>query len=148
MIKEEVKEKLGKKIKEWVVKNPKRIYVTIDKNDLKEVARILYRQMQMRLSTVTGIDNETNFELIYHFSADKTGEIFNLRIFLENRKNPEIDSLCDLFKASNWVERELYEMLGINFNGHPHLKRLLLAEDWPKDKFPLRKNYNKDSKNE
>lgn len=142
MIKEEVKRKLGAKIKEWSVKNPKRIYITIAKDDLKEAARIFYNQMKMRLSTVTGIDNETNFELIYHFSADKTGEIFNLRVFLENRKNPEIDSLCDLFQASNWVEREIYEMLGIHFKGHPYLKRLLLTEDWPKDKFPLRKDYS------
>jgi NADH:ubiquinone oxidoreductase subunit C len=95
----------------------------------------------MRLSTVTGIDNENNFELIYHFSADKSGEIFNLRIFLNDKNNPEIDSLCGLFQASNWVEREINEMLGINFKGHPNLKRLLLTEEWPKGVFPLRKEY-------
>jgi NADH:ubiquinone oxidoreductase subunit C len=141
MIKEEVKLKLGEKIKEWVIKSPKRVYITISKDDLKEVARIFYRQLQMRLSTITGIDNEANFELIYHFSYDRSGEIFNLRILLEDKKNPEINSLCDLFRASDWVEREINEMLGINFKGHPNLKRLLLTEDWPKDTFPLRKEY-------
>lgn len=141
MIKEEVKAKLAKRIKDWVVKNPKRIYFTIDKGDLKETARILYAQMGMRLSTVTGVDNETNFELIYHFSYDKTGEIFNVRVFVEDRNSPQVDSLCDLFRASEWVEREINEMLGVDFKGHPKLKRLLLADDWPKEVFPLRKDY-------
>jgi NADH-quinone oxidoreductase subunit C len=95
----------------------------------------------MRLSTVTGIDNEVNFELIYHFSCDKSGEIFNLRVFLEDRDNPQVDSLYDLFRVSDWVEREINEMLGIDFKGHPNLKRLLLAEDWPANTFPLRKEY-------
>ena len=39
---------------------------------------------------------------------------------------------------AEWIEREIWEMLGINFKGHPNLKRLLLAEDWPEDKYPLR----------
>jgi NADH:ubiquinone oxidoreductase subunit C len=141
MIKEDVRQKLGEKVKEWVIKNPKRIYITIAKDDLKNIAQIFYHQLNMRLSTVTGIDNENNFELIYHFSADKSGEIFNLRIFLNDKNNPEIDSLCGLFQASNWVEREINEMLGINFKGHPNLKRLLLTEEWPKGVFPLRKEY-------
>jgi NADH:ubiquinone oxidoreductase subunit C len=148
MIKNEIKERIGKKIDNWTVKSPKRIYFSVDKNDLKEVARILYRQMKLRLSTVTGIDNENNLELIYHFSSDKSGEIFNLKVLLEDKGTAEIDSLCDLFAASNWIEREIHEMLGINFKGHPNLKRLLLSEDWPKDKFPLRKEYSKGNKNE
>jgi NADH:ubiquinone oxidoreductase subunit C len=141
MIKEEVKKKLEQKIKDWQIKNPKRIYFTINKEDLKEVASILYKEMNMRLSTVTGIDNENNFELIYHFSCDKTGEIFNIRVFLEDKENPEVDSLTDVFRAGDWIEREIHELLGIKFKGHPNLKHLLLDEDWPKDKYPLRKDY-------
>ena len=141
MIKEEVKKKLEQKIKDWQIKNPKRIYFTINKEDLKEVASILYKEMDMRFSTVTGIDNENNFELIYHFSCDKTGEIFNIRVFLEDKENPEVDSLIDVFRAGDWIEREIHELLGIKFKGHPNLKHLLLDEDWPKDKYPLRKDY-------
>jgi NADH-quinone oxidoreductase subunit C len=139
MIKEEVKNTLNDKIKEWVVKNPKRIYFTIDKKDIKSVATFLYKNVKMRLSTISGIDNEDSFELLYHFSFDKTGEMFNVRIFLD-KDNPEIDSLVDIFKASDWVEREIHEMLGIKFIGHPQLTHFLLDDDWPKDDYPLRKS--------
>ena len=139
MIKGEVKKKLGKLVLEWFVKNPKRVYLTIDKKDLKEAAKILYKDFKMRFSTASGIDNEGNFEIIYHFGYDGTGELFNLRVFIQDKKNPEIDSLTGMFKASSWIEREIHEMLGINFKGHPDLKHLLL-EDWPKGEYPLRKD--------
>ncbi|MDD5195347.1 MAG: NADH-quinone oxidoreductase subunit C [Candidatus Omnitrophica bacterium] len=142
MIKEEIKRRLEKNIKDWVVKNPKRIYFTIESKDLKETVKLFYQKMKLRLSTVTGIDNLTNFELIYHFSCDKTGELFNLRVFLSDRDKPEIDSLCDIFESSNWVEREIHEMLGIKFKGHPNLTHLLLDDTWPKNKYPLRKDYS------
>jgi len=141
MIKEEVKNHLSGKIKNWEVKNPKRVYFEIDKNDLKEIAQELYKGFGMRLSTITGIDNEKNFELIFHFGLDKTGELFNVRAFITDKINPEIDSLVDLFKSSDWVEREIHELLGINFKGHPNLKHLLLDDDWPKNNYPLRKDY-------
>jgi NADH:ubiquinone oxidoreductase subunit C len=141
MIKDEVKNQLAPMLKKWEIKNPKRIYLEIDKNDLKEVARKLYKDFNMRLSTITGIDNEKNFELIFHFGLDKTGELFNVRVFIADKTNPEIDSLVDLFKSSDWVEREIHELLGIKFKGHPNLKHLLLDDDWPKDSYPLRKDY-------
>ncbi|MFA5305183.1 MAG: NADH-quinone oxidoreductase subunit C [Candidatus Omnitrophota bacterium] len=141
MIKDEVKKILAAKIKNWEVKNPKRIYFEVDKKDIKEIARSLYKDFNMRLSTITGIDNEKNFELIFHFGLDKTGELFNVRTFINDKDNPEIDSLVDLFKSSDWVEREIHELLGINFKGHPNLKHLLLDDDWPKDSYPLRKDY-------
>ncbi|MCK9615172.1 MAG: NADH-quinone oxidoreductase subunit C, partial [Candidatus Omnitrophica bacterium] len=137
MIKDEVKKILAAKIKNWEVKNPKRIYFEVDKKDIKEIARSLYKDFNMRLSTITGIDNEKNFELIFHFGLDKTGELFNVRTFINDKDNPEIDSLVDLFKSSDWVEREIHELLGINFKGHPNLKHLLLDDDWPKDSYPL-----------
>jgi NADH:ubiquinone oxidoreductase subunit C len=141
MIKEEVKSILGERVKDWSVKNPRRIYLTIDKKDLKEVGRIFHKEMKMRLSTVTGIDNEANFELIYHFGLDKTGELFNVRVFLKEKDKPCVDTLCDIFQSSNWAEREIHEMLGIDFKGHPNLKHLLLDDDWPDGNYPLRKDY-------
>lgn len=141
MIKDKVRERLKGMIKDWFVKNPKRIYFTIEKKDLKEIAKVLYQEFGMRLSTVTGIDNEDNFELLYHFSYDETGELFNIRVFINDKYKPEIDSLAFLFKATLWIEREIHEMLGIDFVGHPNLEHLLLDKDWPKNECPLRKNY-------
>ena len=65
--------------------------------------------------------------------------MFNIIVFIEYRNNPEFDSLTTVFRASDLIEREIHEMLGVNFAGHPGLKHLLLDHDWPKDNYPLRK---------
>jgi NADH-quinone oxidoreductase subunit C len=61
-----------------------------------------------------------------------------VRIFVEDKDNPEVDSITPLFPGAEWIEREMWEMLGIKFKGHPNLKRLLLSDDWPEGKYPLR----------
>ena len=139
MIKQEVNARLENKIHGWYEKNPKRVYFTVSRDDLVEVAGVLYKEYGMRLSTVSGVDNENNFELIYHFGYDKTGEMFNMRVFIEDKSTPQVDSLTGLFKSTDWVEREIHEMLGIDFKGHPNLIPLLL-EDWPEGEYPLRKS--------
>jgi NADH:ubiquinone oxidoreductase subunit C len=78
------------------------------------------------------------FEIIYHFSFDQRGQVFSARVILKEEKQPEIDSISPIFPGAEWVEREIWEMLGINFKGHPNLKRLLLADDWPEGDYPLR----------
>ena len=57
------------------------------------------------------------------------------------RDNPVVQSLVDVWPGVEYHERETYEMLGVNFQGHPELKHLLLPEDWS-DLPPLRKDYN------
>ena len=140
MIKEEVKQKLEGKIKDWHIKNPKRIYFSVGRQDLKYTADTLYDQFKMRFATASGADNVKNLEILYHFSFDKTGEIFSIRVFVD-KNNPEIDSLISLFKGAIWIERELHEMLGIKFIGHPDPEHLLLKEGWPEGSYPLRKDY-------
>lgn len=56
-----------------------------------------------------------------------------------DRERPEVPSLCDLYRAANWYEREIYDVLGVYFKGHPNLKRILLPTDWVGH--PLRKDY-------
>ena len=58
-----------------------------------------------------------------------------------DRDNPEIDSLAQVFHGANWIEREMHELLGIKFRGHPNLKRLLLSDQWPEGVYPLRQDY-------
>lgn len=139
MIKDRLKKHLVGKFTDWQTKNEKRVYVSILPAHIHEVARICFKEFKLRLCTISGVDNATDFELLYHFSCDTTGEIFTLRVRIEDRATPSIQSITDIFQASNWVEREIYEMLGIKFLGHPNLTRLLLDDDWPMDNFPLRK---------
>ena len=62
-----------------------------------------------------------------------------LKVFLPRNGNLTVPSLYSLFRGSDWQERETYDMFGINFEGHPHPKRLLMPEDWKG--WPLRKDY-------
>jgi len=137
-ISNEVKEKLADKIINWYGHSLRRVYISLKPEDLKEAARILFQDLALRFITASGIDTPKGFEILYHFSFDKTGEIISVRVLIEDKKKPEIDSLAPLFPAAEWIEREMWEMLGINFIGHPNLKRLLLADEWPEGKYPLR----------
>jgi NADH:ubiquinone oxidoreductase subunit C len=138
-----IRERLNTKIKDWQEHSSRRIYFKIDKQDIRTTASILFKELGFRLSTATAMDNPDGFEILYHFSDDKAGKIFSMRTFIKGRENAEIDSLVPVFKAAEWIEREIWELFGINFKGHPDLRHLLLADDWPKDEFPMRKDYKK-----
>lgn len=137
-IKEQIREKLGNKIINWYEHSARRIYLSIQPKDLKETARILFKELAFRFSTASGTDTPAGIEILYHFSFDRSGEIFSLRVLIEDKKKPEIDSLTSVFVAAEWIEREIWELLGVNFIGHPNLKHLLLIDDWPEGKYPLR----------
>jgi NADH-quinone oxidoreductase subunit C len=119
-------------------KNSHRVYLEIAAKDIVKVASFLFSDMNFRFMTVTCIDAAVNFELLYHFSDDTSGTVFTLRVFTADRKTPEMDTLTGLFIGASWIERELHELMGINFKGNDNLKHLLLSEDWPKNNFPLR----------
>ena len=84
------------------------------------------------------MDTPRGFEILYHFSFDQTGEFYTARVLLEDKNNPRIDSIATIFPGAEWIEREMWEMLGIDFTGHPNLKRLLLSDDCPEGEYPLR----------
>ena len=71
-------------------------------------------------------------------SADKVREV-RLKVFLSREGQPSVPSLYGLFRGADWQERETFDMFGIQFEGHPHPKRLLMPEDWTG--WPLRKDY-------
>lgn len=138
-IKDAIKERLGNMILEWKQQSARRTYFSISPKDIRQAAGVLFTDLKLRFNTATGIDTPAGIEIIYHFSFDQTGEIYSVRVLLEDRKNPKIDSLAVLFPAAEWIEREMWEMLGIDFTGHPNMKRLLLSDEWPEGKYPLRK---------
>ena len=139
VMRDRIKEKLGDKIKEWNDSSSKRIYLSIDKQDIFKAAEIFIKQLELRFITASAVELPQAFELLYHFSNDPCGEIYTLRFLLEDKANPEIASISPLFPGGEWIESEIWEMFGIKFSGHPNLRKLLLAEDWPQDKYHLRK---------
>ena len=137
-ITETVKQRLGSRVKVFFEKNPQRYYMEISPGDIVESARIMFSDLGCRFAIATGIDTRKGIEILYHFSHDKSGKMFTLKVLIPDRKNPEIDSINSVVKGSEWIEREIWELLGVNFRNHPNLKHLVLADDWPKGKYPLR----------
>ena len=133
-----IKDRFSTRVLKVFEKSTRRIYIDFDLKDIPEVVSFLFRDMGGRLATATGIDTQKNIEILYHFSFDSSGTIISLRTLLD-RNNPEIESITPIIKAAEWIEREIHELLGVNFRNHPNLKRLLLPEDWPEGKCPLRR---------
>ncbi len=135
---EEIKNKLSDKIISFQEKTKDKFYIEIKPEDLKFCAGVFYNSFGMRLITASATDARNNVEILYHFTYDTTGLVFSLRVFLRDKKDLFVDSLAPMLKGAEWIEREIHELLGVNFIGHPNLKHLLLSDDWPKNNYPLR----------
>lgn len=81
---------------------------------------------------------DTRFAVVYHFYSMQHRHRIRLVVPVEETA-PEVDTLTDLWKGANWLEREVWDMFGIRFRGHPDLKRILLYEEF--EGHPLRKDY-------
>jgi len=136
--KERIKERLKANIISWDEPFPRRIYFSVQPKDIFDTARFLFKELGLRFAIASGMETPQGFEILYHFSDDKTGIMYSVRVLIEDKQSPQIDAITPLFPGAEWIEREMWEMLGINFVGHPNLKRLLLSEDWPEGNYPLR----------
>ena len=100
-----------------------------------------YDQRFVRLSSVTAVDRhpaEPRFEVVYHLHSIER----NLRVRLKCRLaggDPAIESVTSVWRAADWYEREVFDLFGIRFTGHPDLRRIMLPDDW--EGHPLRKDY-------
>lgn len=141
-ISDKIKEKLQDKIISWQDCSARRIYASIKPQDIKEVAHLLFKDLSLRFITASAQEMpEGGFQIIYHFTFDKTGEVISIKVDLPDKAKPEIDSITNIIIGAEWIEREIWELLGINFKNHPNLKRLLLAEEWPDGDYPLRHDH-------
>jgi len=136
---ENIKVRSGKGLLEFTDKSKNRIYFTIDKTILPQIAKYLFNDAKARFSTASGVDTRKAIEILYHFAVDDIGLFISLRVILE-KPDPEVESLLPLFKCAEWIEMEMHEMLGVNFKGHENMNHLLLKDDWPEGNYPLRRD--------
>jgi len=150
MTREEVLYDLRKKFKDDIIevfdKSPKRVYVEIRPDSIVQVASYIFKDLKARFNTASGVDVRYHMEILYHFLIEDINLLISLRVKIQKPKL-EIDSLSPIFEGANWIEREMHEILGINFRGHPDLRRLLLPDDWPDGVYPLRRDYKEWDKN-
>ena len=119
----------------------KRALVRIPPDALLEVAEYLFKEKECRFIIASGMDSKEGLEILYHFSYDPEGFVINVQVILP-REKPEIESLTGLFEAADWIEREIREILGINFLNHKELKPLVSAGNWNDGEYPYRRSQN------
>ena len=108
-----------------------------------EIARFMVRDPRLKLdwlANLTGIDYVASGKMavVYDLFSLDLKHTFAVKVFCP-RETPNFPSFCNLWSAANWHEREAFDLLGIIFEGHPNLTRILCAEDWVG--YPLRKDY-------
>jgi len=97
------------------------------------------------LCFIAGVDYLTHLEVVYHLGS-LTKQVGHHRVVLKvrlEREEPRVPTVSDLWPTANWHERECYDLLGVVFEGHPDLRRILLPEVW--EGYPLRKDYEYDA---
>ena len=93
------------------------------------------------LADVTCVDwypNEPRFHVVYHLLSIPRRARVRLKVLLAS-DDPSLDSVTDIWPAANFFEREVYDLFGIRFHGHPYLRRIMMPENW--EGHPLRKDY-------
>lgn len=142
----DIKDRFSSAIVDFYDKSAHRVYIEIKKEYLVEVATYIFKDLKARFNIASAVDCRTCIEILYHFTLEYINLLISIRVKLD-REKPEIDSLAPVFKGANWIEREMFELFGIKFNGHPDLRRLLLPDEWPENVYPLRCDYQEWDKN-
>lgn len=140
MVVDELKLTFSEEILGSAIRNDRRITLNIDPASLLHISEHLFRDLGYRFIIASALHTKRGFEIYYHFSQDSSGLVLNLHVTLD-QENPEIESLSNMFEATNWIEREMHELFGINFLNHPNLEQLLSEGNWATGEYPYRKKF-------
>jgi len=136
---EKVKERFGDQVIEAKILRDRRVSIKTAPEAYKDVVKYVAYDLGLRfLGCVTGIDAGESFEVVAHIG-------FSTSVLVRTslpKSRPEIDSITDILPAASLYEREIHDLIGITFKGHPSLKRFILPEEWPEGLYPLRKDYS------
>ena len=118
--------------------------IYLDRAHIREACALLRDDAEFPfnyLSDLTCVDwypSEPRFEVVYHLLSIVKKERVRLKVKLDGA-SPVIESVTPVWPGANYFEREVFDLFGIRFTGHPYLRRLLMPEDW--EGYPLRKDY-------
>ncbi len=116
-------------------------FILLKTENLEDVCRFLRddeRTAFDMLHCLSGVESTDCFESVYHLFSLKHKHIAILKVRAA-KINPSVPSVVSIWRAANWHERESYDLMGIKYEGHPDLTRILLGEGW--EGHPLRKDY-------
>jgi NADH-quinone oxidoreductase subunit C len=118
--------------------------IYVDRPYIREACALLRDNAEFPfnyLSDITCVDwypSEPRFEIVYHLLSIAKKDRVRLKVRLEGA-SPVIESVTSVWPGANYFEREVFDLFGVRFTGHPYLRRLLMPEDW--EGHPLRKDY-------
>jgi NADH-quinone oxidoreductase subunit C len=118
--------------------------VVVPREHLLRAAEFLVNDRALQftfLSDITAVDKfplEPRFELNYHLLSLEYRKRIRLKVRIPG-DDPQVQSVTSIWPAANWHEREAFDLMGIRFEGHPDLTRILMPDDW--EGYPLRKDY-------
>ncbi len=115
----------------------------VDPSQVSAVARVAKDDPDLRfdcLSNLSGVDypKQGHIQIVYHLFSYPHRHAFVLKVNAQ-RDAPVVATVSDVWSAADWQEREIFDLLGVTFEGHPDLRRILMPEDWPGH--PLRKDF-------
>lgn len=119
------------------------VEVFVPREDWRDVAVALRNDKELNLdylSMISAVDyKEKGFQVVYHFLSLMANKKLVVKIDIPDREKPSVASIIDLWPTAAFHEREAWDLMGIWFDGHPNLRRILMREDWVGH--PLRKDY-------
>lgn len=141
-ITEILKERFQEKIKETSAQFGDET-VVIDRDFLIDLSKFLMKEsyaytMLLDMTCVDYFGDDLRFEMVYHLFSITNNDRVRIKVRL-SEKDLKIDSLTPLWKNANWLEREIFDMFGVHFEGHPYLERLFMYDGF--EGHPLRKDY-------
>jgi NADH-quinone oxidoreductase subunit C len=116
-------------------------FVVVHPAAIVDICRYLKEDADTAMDCLTnqsGVDYKDRIEVVYHLFSYRLRHQAVLKVKLP-RDNPSVPTLEGVWKSANWMEREIFDLLGVNFENHSDLRRILMPEDWPG--YPLRKDF-------
>ena len=128
---ERVKNRFGDRVLETIDKKPDP-FAVVDPGAIVEIGRFMNEDPELTmdcLSNQSGVDYKDRIEVVYHLFSYKHRHGAVLKVKLP-RENPSIETVESVWKSANWMEREIFDLIGVNFEGHSDMRRILMPEDW------------------
>ena len=137
---ERIKARFGDKVLEIVDAKPDP-FMVVSPAAIVEIGQFARDDSELAmdcLSNESGVDYKDHIEVVYHLFSYRKRHTAVLKVKLP-RDNPSLPTLESVWHSANWMEREIFDLLGVNFIGHSDMRRILMPEDWPGH--PLRKDF-------
>ena len=130
---------LGPHLLRYEQRSEHRVYIEIRPETVVEAGQLMFEEIGARFQIATGQDTGEGIEVMYHWALDSEDCLVTLRVTVD-REAPALESIAVMCTAAEWIEREIWELLGIEFSGHPDMRHLLLDDAWPEGNYPLRRS--------